>query len=64
MTHPNEIRVPLTCGIIFMLAFVFMGFAAPPDAAQSERFWLAGQYDGSRVIVYFGAIKLGAVRHN
>jgi hypothetical protein len=60
MTHPNKIRVRLTCGIIFMLASGFMGAAAVPDAAQSERFWLAGQYDGSRVIVYFGAVKFGA----
>src|ERR1700680_2534300 len=26
--------------------------------AQAERFWLAGRYDGNRVVVYFGAVKL------
>jgi hypothetical protein len=28
-----------------------------PAQANHERFWLAGRYDGNRVIVYFDAVK-------
>ena len=28
-----------------------------PDQAKPERFWLAGRYDGNRVIVYFDAVR-------
>jgi hypothetical protein len=34
-------------------------FAASADSI-AERFWLAGRYDGNRVIVYFDAVKFGA----
>jgi hypothetical protein len=30
---------------------------AKPTQKQEERFWLAGRYDGNRVIVYFDAVK-------
>ncbi len=30
---------------------------AAPAQTQPERFWLAGRYDGNRVIVYFDAVK-------
>jgi hypothetical protein len=28
-----------------------------PEQAPAERFWLAGRYDGNRIIVYFDAVK-------
>lgn len=41
--------------VILALAIV----AVQPSLAQShpERFWLAGRYDGNRIIVYFDAVK-------
>jgi hypothetical protein len=30
---------------------------AQPEQVKPERFWLAGRYDGNRVIVYFDAVK-------
>ncbi|HZW81093.1 MAG TPA: hypothetical protein VFF50_11530 [Candidatus Deferrimicrobiaceae bacterium] len=41
----------LTIGITAMLC------AKAPAQKQPERFWLAGRYDGNRVIVYFDAVK-------
>jgi hypothetical protein len=43
---------------------LFLGFMALhtlPLFAQSgaERFWLAGRYDGNRVVIYFEAVKFG-----
>ena len=28
-----------------------------------ERFWIGGRYDGSRVIVYFDAVKFNGTKH-
>ncbi len=39
-----------------LLAFV-MCFTPGFCQAQAERFWLAGRYDGNRVVVYFDAVK-------
>src|SRR5437867_281973 len=39
---------------------VFVSHSVPaPTQTTPERFWLAGRYDGSRIIVYFGAVKFG-----
>lgn len=39
--------------IILLAAYV----TAATGQVQSERFWLAGRYDGNRIIVYFEAVK-------
>lgn len=33
---------------------------AQPDKEQGERFWIAGRYDGNRIIVYFDAVKFNS----
>ena len=39
---------------------LWAALASPIRAQQSpERFWLAGRYDGDRIIVYFDAVKFG-----
>jgi hypothetical protein len=38
------------------LTLAFVSLSAAP--AQADPFWLAGRYDGNRIIVYFGAVKL------
>lgn len=39
------------------LAFVVALCPSPFGQTQRERFWLAGRYDGNRVLVYFQAVK-------
>ncbi len=43
------------------LLFVLL-IDSSPVAAQNarERFWLAGRYDGNRVVIYFNAVKFGS----
>ena len=43
----------LVLGLLVSWNVVFLGQTAP------ERFWLAGRYDGNRIIVYFDAVKFG-----
>jgi hypothetical protein len=48
--------------VVLCLLLLTLALAAPhpvPALAQTkpERFWLAGRYDGNRVIVYFDAVK-------
>jgi hypothetical protein len=48
--------------IVVRLAVLLLGLLAlhtTPTFGQNgpERFWLAGRYDGNRVVVYFDAVK-------
>ena len=56
-TNESERALVLVVGCALMLGLLvsrnvpFLGQTAP------ERFWLAGRYDGNRIIVYFDAVK-------
>jgi hypothetical protein len=50
--------------IVLRLASLLFGLLAMRSAQTfgqnaPERFWLAGRYDGNRVVVYFDAVKFG-----
>lgn len=43
--------------LAFLLGIVYMQTTPASGQTTSERFWLAGRYDGNRVVVYFDAVK-------
>jgi hypothetical protein len=45
-----------------LLALVWVQFCPCLGKEKPERFWLAGRYDGNRVVVYFDAVKFGNSR--
>jgi hypothetical protein len=60
MEHNKGIRTSL----LFVASALVLGFFALHSVlilgqTTPERFWLAGRYDGNRVIVYFDAVKFG-----
>lgn len=56
----HTLVVRLTCAFVVTLAVFTRSALVPVAAAPPERFWLAGQFDGNRVIVYFEAVTFGA----
>src|SRR5207302_6475417 len=44
-------------GRILILALVVTFSLAVSAQIQPERFWLAGRYDGDRILIYFQAVK-------
>jgi len=60
MKIPKRFSVHLAT-LVFGSAMVLSAQTPPtasqPEDVQAERFWIAGRYDGNRVIVYFDAVK-------
>ncbi|MGA7416323.1 MAG: hypothetical protein WBW33_37985 [Bryobacteraceae bacterium] len=57
MTYKNE-RVPRVLSAL-LLALAWGQSSPCLGKEKPERFWLAGRYDGNRVVVYFDAVKFG-----
>jgi hypothetical protein len=43
--------------VILLIGALVVASTAASSGASAERFWVAGRYDGNRVIVYFDAVK-------
>ena len=60
MGNPSDIRKFFLIRLTILLLGVATAQSAPTHAqTQPNRFWLAGRYDGNRIVVYFDA---GAVQ--
>ncbi len=46
--------------LVMIVAFLAADSAIVSAQVAPERFWLAGRYDGNRVIVYFDAVRFGS----
>jgi len=55
--HAGNYKLVLLRLLPFTLALSAPHYVPARAQAKPERFWLAGRYDGNRVIVYFDAVK-------
>src|ERR1022692_4652371 len=46
--------------VLVFVAVVAIDIGNASGEVAAEHFWLAGRYDGNRVIVYFDAVRFGA----
>lgn len=55
----SRFRAAGTAVSVLSLAVAIAHSGPALGQSRSERFWLAGRYDGNRIIVYFDAVKFG-----
>jgi hypothetical protein len=52
------VRIPATLRLAILVLGLLSGTRAPVfGQSKNERFWVAGRYDGTRILVYFDAVK-------
>src|SRR5438093_2839009 len=57
MRVPHDRRKSFLLLTILTLGITTLQSGAALAQSQPERFWLAGRYDGNRILVYFDAVK-------
>ncbi len=57
-----ERRCVLLCIAVIVIGLATRAGTTTPGQKKAERFWLAGRYDGGRVVVYFDAVKFAGTK--